>query len=1102
MADTRVLTVVVTDLVGSTDTIARLGAEAGESWRKGHLELLRAVLSTAGGREIQHTGDGLLLAFESASRAVACTKAMQERVARASRRRDALAPLSVRIGISAGEVTEDSEGVHGLVVVEAARLCAAAKGGQVLGTTLVQMLCAGHAEHQFASVGSLELKGLPAPIAAVEVVCAAESTSAVPFPLRLGELRQGAFVGRTVERESLAAAWHDACQGQRKIALLAGEPGIGKTRLAAERAHEAHAAGSLVLYGRCDEDLGAPYQPWVQALGHYAMHASLEELRAQLQESGPEVARILPELTRRLPELTVPVSSGDPESDRFALFESVDGLLAAASRGAPVLLVLDDLHWTDKSSLLLLRHLVRSDRPAALLVLATYRETDLARTHPLAELLADLRREKRVERLHLRGLGESDLGALVASRAREQPPIDFVRALHAETEGNPFFAEEVLRHLVESGVLRPEGDRWTSDRSVGELGIPESVREVVGRRLSRLSETANEALAVASVVGRDFEGATIEGAGGPAGEALLDALDESVRARLLQEVIGAPGRYSFSHALVRQTLYEELGTTRRARLHWRIAEALEQRFASALEEHLSELAHHFGEGALAGDPLRSVDWSVRAGAKAASLLAYEEAIAHYRRALTTLDQSGAVDAERRFEALMGLGRAGTALTERETYTRALVDAAQLVRSQGWAVRQARAVIEFGAIQALDERWGEEMRRLIDEALAALPPGDRPERAMLLARRAWQSLAPVRAHGEVEADIDEALAMARRLGGPEELAFALQAKWFWLMGTPELVQEEHLVQERVVGADAVGSLEVRDFARRGPVVAALVRGQREAFEGRLQEFRGFADSSRGAYARYYALCCDALLALVEGRFEEAKRLAAAARDAASRNPGLALSYNELVTAARLEQGREAELIPGLERFVATAPAWLGTHRAVLVNAYAAVGREHEARGELERLTAHSLAAIPRNWGFPLAVRHLAEACARLGDREAAQRLEPLVVPYSGLLLVPYHGNVVEAAADRACAQLATTLGRLDEADALYASALALEEGFRAPVLAARTRYWWARALAERGRPGDTERARILVTDSLAAAHRIGMRTLEREAAALEATLGGS
>jgi hypothetical protein len=226
-------------------------------------------------------------------------------------------------------VTEDSEGVHGLVVVEAARLCSAAKGGQVLATAIVQALCAGHAEHRFTSVGSLELKGLPTPVAVVEIAWEAESPGAVPFPFRLGELGQGTFVGRAAEREKLAAAWHDACRGQRRIALLAGEPGIGKTRLAAELARAAYAKGSLVLYGRCDEDLGVPYQPWVQALGHYAVHGSVEELRGQLQEGGPEVARILPDLVRRLPEVTVP-ALGDPESERFALFESIDGLLAAS----------------------------------------------------------------------------------------------------------------------------------------------------------------------------------------------------------------------------------------------------------------------------------------------------------------------------------------------------------------------------------------------------------------------------------------------------------------------------------------------------------------------------------------------------------------------------------------------------------------------------------------------------------------------------------------------------------------------------------------------------------------------------------------------------
>ncbi len=233
MANTRVLTVLVTDLVGSTETIARLGAQAGEAWRKGHLDLLRGPLAAGRGREIQHTGDGLLVAFESASEAVACAKGMQERVARANRRRDLLAPLSVRVGLSAGEVTEDSEGVHGLVVVEAARLCAAAKGGQVLASVLVQALCAGHVEHQFASIGSLELKGIPAPVTAFEIAWETASVNSVPLPPHLGEIARLTFVGRGAERGELAAAWQSACGGERRVVFLAGEPGIGKTRLAA-----------------------------------------------------------------------------------------------------------------------------------------------------------------------------------------------------------------------------------------------------------------------------------------------------------------------------------------------------------------------------------------------------------------------------------------------------------------------------------------------------------------------------------------------------------------------------------------------------------------------------------------------------------------------------------------------------------------------------------------------------------------------------------------------------------------------------------------------------------------------------------------------------
>ncbi|MGH2899355.1 MAG: ATP-binding protein, partial [Solirubrobacteraceae bacterium] len=430
-----------------------------------------------------------------------------------------------------------------------------------------------------------------------------------------------------------------------------------------------------------------------------------------------------PELRRHL--LAADPLAADPESERFRLFDAIDALLAFASRAAPVLVVLDDLHWADKPTLVLLRHLIQSSRPAALLLVATYRETDLARAHPLAEMLADLRREPAVERVLLRGLDESETGALLGDRAAHDVPPAFVRALHAETAGNPFFVEEVLRHLAETGALRREGPRWTSDRRIEELGIPEGVREVVGRRLSRLSEAANQALGIAAVIGRDFDAATIEVADGPAGDALLDALDEATRAQLTHEVAGAPGRYAFAHALVRQTLYEELGTTRRVRLHWRIGDALEKRFANALDEHQSAIAHHLCEGALAGDPLRAVDASLRASRRAGALVAHEEEVAHARRALGLLDQAGLEEAERRYELLMALGEGllNLSLDFKGTF----LAAAALARSRGWGEREARGVIGATARYDLEALGALGQRREVEQALAALPEQDSAER---------------------------------------------------------------------------------------------------------------------------------------------------------------------------------------------------------------------------------------------------------------------------------------------------------------------------------------------------------------------------------------
>ncbi len=1085
MSSQRLLTLVMTDLVGSTESVARLGPADGERWRQQHVAVLRGALAANGGRELQMLGDGILAAFASASAAVGFAVSAQQRIAQVNARRDALAPFGLRVGIAVGEATQDDEGVHGLVVVEAARLCAAARGGQVLASALVEALCATRQDVRFTSLGMLELKGLSAPVSVVEVRSDREHTArAIPVPATLVALESSHFVGRASERAALAAAWARAQQGERRTSLIAGEPGIGKTRLAAELARGAVASGAIVLHGRCDEDLSAPFQPWLQALRHYVAHAEPAGLRADLAESAGDLARLLPELAKFAPAgAPQPL---DPESERLRLFDAVDHLLASASRAAPVLVVLDDLHWADKPSLVLLRHLVRSPRPAALLLVATYRETDLVRTHPLAEMLADLRRESSVERLLLRGLDEGETTALLAARAAHDVPAAFARALHAETSGNPFFVEEVLRHLAETGALRHEAGRWTSDRRIEELGIPESVREVVGRRLSRLSEAANQALGVAAVIGREFDVGKIEAVGGPAGDALLDALDEAVRARLIGEAAEAPGHFVFAHALVRQTLYEELSSARRARLHWRIGDELEKRFAGALDEHGSAIAHHLCEGALAGDLLRAVDAALRAARRAAELYAHEETIGQSRRALALLDHTGLEEDERRYELLMVLGEA--LLNIAGEFRPTFLDAVALAQRNGWGEREARAVLGATAWWELEASAVLDQRRAIDRAISALPAGDSEERCSLLSRLTFvRSVTDDPA--ALEPLADEAVAMARRLGVPDMIAWALGAKFFLLINTPRLREAEALSREYEKIAQGAGRARFGVLAARSFVQLSLRRGDRKGFDRDLEGIRVWLKRTRlrmGIIAGLRA--ADALAA---GRFADARALASELRGGAATN----LPFRAVVVAARLEEGRLAQVADAVEPFAASMPRWAQAYRCVAASARAALGQLDAARALFDELARDDFSALPRDWAWQLSLRHLAETCALLGSAEGARQLEPHIAAYSGQLLVAFGMAAIEGAADRALGQVLATQGRLDEALDCYARALVLEEGFGATALASRTRYWWARALLERSAPGDRDRAQTLASECVSVTSSLGMAHLESSARAL-------
>ena len=476
----------------------------------------------------------------------------------------------------------------------------------------------------------------------------------------LDSLAGGVFVGRQREMGELKAALEDTLSGRGRLVTLVGEPGIGKTRTALELATYAGLRQAQVLWGRCYEDEGAPpYWPWVQAIRSYVRDVDPDQLRSEMGAGAADIAEVVSDVREQLPGLESPQQL-EPEQARFRLFDSITAFLKSAGRRQPIVLVLDDLHWADHPSLLLLEFVARELANSRVLIIGTYRDMELSRQHPLSHTLGELNRERLFQRVLLRGLDQDDVARFIELASGVTPPPGMLEAVHRQTEGNPLFVTEVVRLLVQDGELTQDSG-GAEGRDSWSVRIPEGVREVIGRRLDRLSERCNETLTIASVIGREFTLAQLSPLIEDMTEdRLLEVLEEALSARVIEELPRMVGRYQFTHALIQETLSGELTTTRRVRLHARIAEALEELYGDDAESHAAELAHHFveAEGVLGTDKL--IRYSLLAGNRTMALYAYEEALSHFGRALAAKegdapDSARSIDAETA-ELLYGLGR--------------------------------------------------------------------------------------------------------------------------------------------------------------------------------------------------------------------------------------------------------------------------------------------------------------------------------------------------------------------------------------------------------------------------------------------------------------
>ena len=483
----------------------------------------------------------------------------------------------------------------------------------------------------------------------------------------LDSLAGGVFVGRQKEMGDLKACLEDALSGRGRLVTLVGEPGIGKSRTAQELTTYAGLRSAQLLWGRSYEEQGVPpYWPWVQAIRSYVRERDPEQLQSEMGSGAADIAEVVSDVRERLPALPQ-ATQLEPEQARFRLFDSIAAFLKTASQRQPLVLVLDDLHWADQLSLALLQFVARELGGARLLIIGTYRDMELSRQHPLAEALGELTRERLFQRVLLRRLNQEDVGRFIEMTSGHTAPRGLVEAVHTQTEGNPLFVTEVVRLLVQEGELGSEQVRETDSWTIR---IPEGVREVIGRRLNRLSQRCNEALTVASVVGREFTLAQLKPLIDEVSEdRLFDILEEALAARVVEEMPQTVGRYQFNHALIQETLSGELSTTRRVRLHSRIAQALEELYGDDADAHAAELAHHYSEAEAMDGSEKLVRYSLVAGERALTSYAWEEALAHLDRALAAKEgEAGSQPSERANDEetaaiLMALGYAQAALNQ-------------------------------------------------------------------------------------------------------------------------------------------------------------------------------------------------------------------------------------------------------------------------------------------------------------------------------------------------------------------------------------------------------------------------------------------------------
>jgi class 3 adenylate cyclase/tetratricopeptide (TPR) repeat protein len=1094
MPDTATVTVLFTDVIGSVELRTSRGDESAHKMMEAHFELVRQQIEHHSGQEVKTLGDGFMVAFTSARSAVDCAVAVQQALT-AHNLKATEEQVHVRIGLNTGEAIEKEGDLFGSTVDAAARVMSKAAGGQILIPENTRDAIGTAEDVALLDRGPFWLKGFPERWRLYEVLWHEEKISTAAVLPHIG--KRTPFVGRESERADLRRYLDAARGGHGALVMIGGEPGVGKTRITEELVAEARRHGFLTLTGHCYEMEGAPpYIPFVEIIESAVHIVEPDALLNALGNSAPEVAKLMPELRERFPDIGEPPQL-PPEQERRRMFNGVLNFITRAGQAQPLLLIFEDLHWTDESTMLLLQHIVQQLHEMPVLVVGTYRDTELDVARSLAKALEDLLRQRLAHDLILKRLPEADVSAMLRGHSEQDPPARLVELIYRETEGNPFFVEEVFKHFAEEGKLFDTEGRWRSDLEIGEEEVPRGVRLVVGRRLERVSEECRRTLSAAAIIGRGFSFDLLEELVNLDEDALFDAIEAAERAQLItSKSEGGRVHFIFSHELIRQTLVSSLSLPRRQRSHLRVAETLERLHAVTLEEHAADLAYHFYQAG--GDPEKVINYSVLAAEQATAQTAYEETVAQYQRALQTLEQQQPADELRRCDLLLALGHAhknaGNLQESEKAYFETIDIAGKLPAPNHFtealiAVRYQRVVVGVP-----DER----IIGLIEEGLTVLPEQDSAFRAILLARMS-QELMPIQGTLERRLALSEdAMAMARRVGDPSALVYALFSRtWFWHLPAAEKIK----ALKEMLELSKKGAKRLED-------VGCLVRlhhnhmelGDIAAADEDLAELKEHNAELSLPIDIFHATNIQAMRAFLAGRFDETERLAFEALNHGQKvNQANAMQYfNSLMFVLRWYQGRLIEIE---DMFLAEAENYadVPTYQAALAILHAEMGRKQPAREIFERLAASEFTDLPQDFTTDALLINLSELAFALDDKHRAALLYDLLLPHSDRLLIVGLNNACMGPSARWLGMLAGTLERWDDATAHFENAIETNARIGARPFLARTQHEYARMLIERNAAGDKEKAKQLLGEATATYRELGMPTFLEDAEKLVGNL---